>query len=446
MNPPVSKQRSAGDLWLAAAPPGSVFVWIVVVAGMAGLADSVQQMLGQGIDPRWQLLAGLTIIGAVAMLKLRAAPVSFSISDTFTLTTLFMLGPAPATVTAALEAVTISALLSPSQRRPLRVLFNIAAVAAAMRVAGAVLHQLGGRGLPALMAHSPAAAALPMVCAVASYFSLNTGIVSAAVAIEQNARWWDIWKAHFAHLWFNYFAGAYIALILMLFAPSLDPMVLLLLMPMPLVMYGAFRMWVGRINERIDHLDRANRQYRGTIEALAHAIDAKDQITHGHIRRVQSACLSLAQALGCTDAAELQAIEAASLLHDLGKLAIPEHILNKPGRLTEAEYARMKEHAGIGADILSGIEFPYPVVPIVRHHHESWNGTGYPDGLSGTDIPFGARILAVVDCYDAITSDRPYRPRMNRAEAVEILRDRRGTMYDPEVGYVHLTPEYHDSE
>ena len=113
-----------------------------------------------------------------------------------------------------------------------------------------------------------------------------------------------------------------------------------------------------------------------------------------------------------TDPCLMKALEAAALLHDMGKLAIPEYILNKPGRLTEGEFEKMKLHASVGADILSAIEFPYPVVPIVRHHHEEWDGTGYPDGLKGTEIPIGARILSVVDCFDALTSHRPYRARL----------------------------------
>jgi hypothetical protein len=115
----------------------------------------------------------------------------------------------------------------------------------------------------------------------------------------------------------------------------------------------------------------------------------------------------------------------------MGKLAVPEYILNKPGRLTPAEFDRMKLHASIGADILSAIDFPYPVVPIVRYHHECWDGSGYPAGIKGTDIPIGARILAVVDCFDALTSDRPYRPRLPDSAALEILCERKGTMYDP---------------
>ena len=133
------------------------------------------------------------------------------------------------------------------------------------------------------------------------------------------------------------------------------------------------------------------------------------------------------------DERQLEALRAAALLHDTGKLAVPEYILNKPGPLTAAEFERMKVHAAVGADILKGIDFPYPVEPIVRHHHESWDGSGYPDGIKGQDIPLGARILAVVDCYDALTSDRPYRPRMTRQQAEQKLRERRATMYNPSI-------------
>jgi putative nucleotidyltransferase with HDIG domain len=161
------------------------------------------------------------------------------------------------------------------------------------------------------------------------------------------------------------------------------------------------------------------------------AVDAKDQITHGHIRRVQVYAVELAKCLGVREERQLKAIETAALLHDMGKLAIPEHILNKPGKLSDAEFSKMKRHADIGADLLSSIRFPYPVVPIVRHHHENWDGSGYPSGIAQTDIPLGARILSVVDCFDALTSDRPYRPRLENDEAFRILSERSGSMYDP---------------
>jgi putative nucleotidyltransferase with HDIG domain len=141
--------------------------------------------------------------------------------------------------------------------------------------------------------------------------------------------------------------------------------------------------------------------------------------------------MALARSLGLSDERELDALRAAALLHDTGKLAVPEYILNKPGPLTASEFERMKVHADVGADILKSIDFPYPVEPIVRHHHEQWDGSGYPAGLRGHDIPLGARILSVVDCYDALTSDRPYRPRMSRQQAEQVLKDRRGKAYDP---------------
>jgi putative nucleotidyltransferase with HDIG domain len=146
---------------------------------------------------------------------------------------------------------------------------------------------------------------------------------------------------------------------------------------------------------------------------------------------VQAYALGLARALGVTDDPTLKGIEAAALLHDTGKLAVPEHILNKPGKLSEAEFEQMKRHVDVGADILSLVDFPYPVVPIVRCHHENWDGTGYPRGVAGADIPIGARILSVVDCFDALTSDRPYRSALSTEAAFDILRARRGTMYEP---------------
>src|SRR6202008_1288665 len=128
---------------------------------------------------------------------------------------------------------------------------------------------------------------------------------------------------------------------------------------------------------------------------------AKDRYTHGHIRRVQAYAARLAQYLGMHDDKELLAIRAGALLHDIGKIAIPEYILNKPTSLTETEYDKMKIHPVVGANMLSSIEFPFPLIPIVKSHHERWDGYGYPDGLKGDEIPLSARILSLVDCYDA---------------------------------------------
>jgi putative nucleotidyltransferase with HDIG domain len=188
---------------------------------------------------------------------------------------------------------------------------------------------------------------------------------------------------------------------------------------------------MARVADATKHLEELNALYLATVQTLAAAIDAKDQVTHGHIRRVQNYAVALAHAVGVKDELQVRAIQAAAVLHDTGKIAVPEAILNKPGPLDPDEFAIMKQHAAVGADIISSIRFPYPVEPIVRHHHENWDGTGYPNGLRGTEIPIGARILAVVDCFDALTSDRPYRKQMSDADALAIVSERRGKMYDP---------------
>jgi putative nucleotidyltransferase with HDIG domain len=261
-------------------------------------------------------------------------------------------------------------------------------------------------------------------------FALNTGLVAVAISLERRESVVAIWRRHFAHLWVTYFGGVFAAMLMMLLGRDNPLYAMMLLGPLPVILYMTFRHAMGRAEDEINHLGKVNNVYLAAIEALAHAIDAKDQVTSDHIRRVQDNSLSLARAIGITDDVQLQAIRAASLLHDVGKLAVPEHILNKPGKLTASEFEVMKRHAPVGADILSMIDFPYPVVPIVRHHHENWDGTGYPDGIAGEQIPIGARILQVVDCFDALTSDRPYRPRMENADALKILKDRRDVMYD----------------
>ena len=256
------------------------------------------------------------------------------------------------------------------------------------------------------------------------YFLLNSGLTALAISFERRIHPFLVWKQNFMWLSLNYFGGASLASLLVVYTQDVDLTYLGLIVPLLLVMYLTFKTSMARVEDAKQHLAQMNTLYLSTIETLAMAIDAKDQVTHGHIRRVQIYASGLAKAMGMKSEVEVQAIEAAALLHDMGKLAIPEHILNKPGKLTPAEFEKMKRPASIGAEILSAIDFPYPVVPIVRHHHESWNGSGYPDGISRTDIPLGARVLSVVDCYDALTSDRPYRPKLPDEEAIQILTAR----------------------
>jgi len=263
------------------------------------------------------------------------------------------------------------------------------------------------------------------------YFLLNSSLLAIAIGLEQRLNPIDIWSRHFSRLWLNYWAGAAVAALLVSITHKISVLVLFLIAPLMLVLFFTYKWSMERVEKAENHLAELKGTFLRTIEALALAIDAKDQVTHGHIRRVQRYTMALAEALGVTDENQLDALRAAALLHDTGKLAVPEYILNKPGPLTSSEFERMKVHADVGADILKSIDFPYPVEPIVRHHHEAWNGSGYPAGLKGQEIPLGARILSVVDCYDALTSDRPYRPRMSRQQAEQELRERRGKVYDP---------------
>ena len=188
----------------------------------------------------------------------------------------------------------------------------------------------------------------------------------------------------------------------------------------------------SRLSVKTRESEELSRLHLATAEALATAIDAKDQTTHCHVRRIQIYAAGLGEVLRLSKT-EIAALKAGALLHDIGKLAVPAHIINKPGRLTQAEFEKMKIHTTIGAQILSRVEFPYPVIPIVRHHHEQWDGLGYPDGLKAEQIPITARIISVVDCFDSVREDRPFRRGMTRDEALAFLLRGSGNHFDPNV-------------
>jgi diguanylate cyclase (GGDEF)-like protein/putative nucleotidyltransferase with HDIG domain len=188
----------------------------------------------------------------------------------------------------------------------------------------------------------------------------------------------------------------------------------------------------SRLIAKTRETEELSRIHFATAEALATAIDAKDQTTHCHVRRLQIYAVGLGEVLGLSKS-EIVALTAGALLHDIGKLAVPAHIINKPGRLTPAEFDKMKIHTSVGAQILSRVNFPYPVTPIVRHHHEQWDGLGYPDGLKAEQIPITARVISVVDCFDSVREDRPFRRGMTRDEAIALLLRGSGNHFDPRV-------------
>jgi diguanylate cyclase (GGDEF)-like protein/putative nucleotidyltransferase with HDIG domain len=207
---------------------------------------------------------------------------------------------------------------------------------------------------------------------------------------------------------------------------------LLLAGPPLYLVYRSYSLYLGRVDEQQKHIAEMAQLHWRTIEALALAIEAKDDTTAAHLKRVQIYAVEMAKELQLSDA-EVKAMEAAALLHDIGKLAVPEYIISKPGKLTPEEFDKMKIHPVVGAEILERVSFPYPVVPIVRSHHEKFDGTGYPDGLRGEEIPIGARILSAVDCLDALASDRQYRRAVPLEKAMEMVALESGKAFDPRV-------------
>ena len=421
---------------------GQLFVAVVTLAGTAVIAHSISDVWRESLGPRWLILAVLTLLSGSATVKLPSVPATISISETFVFTSVLLYGPSAGTTIVALDGLIISSWFARRRKELYRIAFNMAAPALSIWIA-AQAYFLFPEVKPLISSRIGInQIVFPLLAFTFLHFVINSLLIAIAVGFETGRNVWDIWRRDFLWLSLNYFGGASVSALLVVYTRDIDPAYLSVIVPLLLILYFTFKIPMARVEDTNRHLTKVNSLYLSTIETLALAIDAKDQVTHGHIRRVQTFAVELAKSIGISGHEQLKAIEASALLHDMGKLAVPEHILNKPGKLTEAEFEKMKLHASIGADILSSIEFPYPVVPIVRHHHENWDGTGYPAGLSGIDIPIGARILSVVDCFDALTSDRPYRPRLSFEAATKILLDRRSTMYDPLVvdAFIRLQP------
>jgi putative nucleotidyltransferase with HDIG domain len=405
------------------------YLFAVLSLGALVLGLSVHDVL-RTPTPGWLVFAGLAIVTGSFKIDFASVSASIYVSDTFFITTALFFGPGPAAVAIALD----SAVISFRKKDPWgRMAFNVAAPALSLWTGTQVCFLLAGVA-PLAIGKTPVGdLAIPLNTLAIVYFVLNSGMTAVAVALDSHQSAFNIWRRHFLWLAVGYLAAASAAFCLILLIQQVSLAAAIMVLPLVAVFYLTLRSSFGRLSDARRHLGDLDRLYLSTVETLAMAIDAKDDVTHSHVRRVQAYAVGLAKALGIDDEESIKAIKAAALLHDTGKLAVPEHILNKPGKLTASEFEKMKLHVDVGADILSLVEFPYPVVPIVRCHHENWDGSGYPRGVRGEAIPIGARILSVVDCYDALTSDRPYRRAMTEEAALDILRERRGTMYDPRV-------------
>jgi diguanylate cyclase (GGDEF)-like protein/putative nucleotidyltransferase with HDIG domain len=374
---------------------------------------------------RFACFLGIALVASLFKVSLPGIPATMSANFLFILVGILDLSYPETLLMGCLGGLVQSLWQAKPRPGPVQLFFNFANLALSITAANAVFHSSGayriGFRWPLLLA-----------AASTTYFAVNTMSVSGVIAIAERRNPIRVWKECYLWSFPYYLLGALIAGGLSLINRSLGWQVAILVLPVVYWIYRSYRTYLDRLEAEKKHSEEIAALHLRTIEALSLAIEAKDHTTHDHLKRVQTYAVQIGIDLRLSDP-ELNAIRAAALLHDIGKLAVPEHILSKPGRLTPEEFERMKIHPIVGAEILNRVQFPYPVIPIVRSHHEKWDGSGYPDGLRAEQIPIGARILAVVDCFDALTSERPYRRAMLPEEAVRLLQSERGKSYDPQV-------------
>jgi putative nucleotidyltransferase with HDIG domain len=383
-------------------------------------------------------LLGLSVVAGrmTVALPLTGGAATLSVAYAVDFVSMMLVGP-NATIYIAAAGALSQCQFHRQLRRPLHdTLFTVALVVITVQVAGSVFTQMQAPHGSALTA-----AARPLVGAALAYFLVYTFLLARAVALPANRSHTRIWKEDFLWTAPNYLVAAGSAGIAAWALRAVGIWAAPLIVAPVFLTYRTYQMHLRGI-EAERHGRSASDLHLQTIEALAGAIDAKDQMTNSHILRVQFYAGGLAEAAGIPDE-EVQAIKTAALLHDIGKLAIPEHILSKPGPLTPEEFQKVRIHPKVGAEIIAGVPFPYPVASLILCHHERWDGNGYPNGMAGEAIPIGARILSVVDYYDAVTSVRPYHSALSREGAVDLLKHEAGRALDPKLVeiFVQRLPE-----
>ncbi len=313
----------------------------------------------------------------------------------------------------------------PERPKALQLAFNVCAGSIATALAYLAYHQR-------LITHVVDSRPILLGLAATIYFIANAGTIATVISLTERRPLTRILVDCYFWSFPYYLVGAGIAAIIVWLNHAFNWETSLLVLPAVYLIYRSYRLYLGKLEDEKRHVEEMANLHLRTIEALALAIEAKDHTTHEHLQRVRVYAIEVAKHLG-VNGPELEALHAASLLHDIGKLAVPEHIISKPGRLSPEEFEKMKIHTLVGAEILERVRFPYPVVPIVRAHHEKWDGSGYPMGLKGAEIPLGARILSAVDYLDALASDRQYRRALPMREVMQKLALESGKSFDPKV-------------
>ena len=398
----------------------------MVVAGALCLFDSATRIRFDHAG-LFAFLAALGIaFSAIKIdLPLGRSQSNLSLSHAINFWALLALGPAAAVCIATISAWT-QCTFRVGVRNPLhRILFNIGSLTLTAWIAGLPVAFVMGWGAPGFAALARTAAIIAPL-----YFFTNTILVAGAIALSTRQPISRVWHRNFLWSAPSYIAGAALAA-LATAAPSRGWFGWMLLLAAPLyLVFRSYHLVVARLREEQDQTRRAMDVQLATIEALALAIEARAGCTPEHIRSIQHYAAMLAEAAGLSDG-DVQAVRTAALLHDIGNMAVPEHILSKPDALTPEEFDRVKIHPRVGAEILKNVPFAAPVSDLVLSHHERWDGLGYPAGVRGDDIPVGARVLAIADCFSTLQADRPYRPARTEREAIALLRDYSGSAFDP---------------
>jgi diguanylate cyclase (GGDEF)-like protein/putative nucleotidyltransferase with HDIG domain len=404
--------------------PALAFVFTQLIGGLPVLVYALVRWHSD--DPfRYVCFLAVAMCASVLKVQLPGIKATMSANFLFILVGILDLSNSETVLMGCLGGLVQTLWHSNPRPRPIQWLFNLANLALSISAAELVFHSRVATGVgfrwPLLMA-----------AAATTYFAFNTISVSGIIAMTEGRNPVHVWKECYLWAFPYYLLGALIACGVSAINRLVGWEFGLLAFPIVYWIYRSYRTYLSRLEAQKKHAEEIAALHLRTIEALSLAIEAKDHTTHDHLRRVQVYAVEIAKDLGL-NLDQLNAVRAAAMLHDIGKLAVPEHILSKPGRLTPEEFEKMKIHPIVGAEILDRVQFPYPVVPIVRSHHEKWDGTGYPDGLKSEAIPIGARILSAVDCFDALASERPYRQAISPQEAMQALATEKGRSFDPRV-------------
>jgi diguanylate cyclase (GGDEF)-like protein/putative nucleotidyltransferase with HDIG domain len=397
----------------------------VVLFGLAGLCGVVAaRSLGQIDYAYFGLFIFLAVVTAHTKVRLIGGS-SLSLLTTVALVTVMMLGT-EAAVLVGICGMIVQCAFPPRRFIPHHFVFNMGMIVLTVWMAGTGYYFVV-RG-----PHTSASDQLiGSLIASLLYYVGNSFCVSSIVGLSSEKSPFRIWHDNFLYTAPSFFLAGLLASVVAQFAHSFKATVLLVVVPILYLCYYSYHVYLKSLENEKKHSSEMADLFNSTLSTLALAIDAKDPNTHGHIQRVQKYSRAMAEAMKL-DEDQISAIAAAALLHDIGKLAIPEYILSKKGPLTPEEMRKMRMHPQLGADIISNIKWPFPVADSILAHHERFDGMGYPNGLTGHDIPLGARILAVADVFDAYTSDR-VECAGTLEGAIMALQEGAGSVFDPEI-------------